>query len=696
MTIVKQVSVLRNNQQATYELGAGAYNTMLIAEPNEQTLWINGQPHDYSTLNPIYNKEATAFASKFNLNNALSGSSMPSPRPVAFTTLDQGFTTEDQALLPLDQGFLYRRFNLDKTQQHGNMLSFVSAQGVKHYLFWYPSTVYSEVSATVSYYNNFVTRYILIEGDDWANPAAVSTGTLTGISPASIAAGATQTAMVIPVAIDTVNKFVYCTQICNQSSASYGTYSSYYLRAFTLSEAMVKLPFTTRLDVGGALSIGSATGAGIFDLANSYHQIDFMANNVHFCGLNDDNTPMFMNQVENDTAGYYSGSGMTSGTYTSYSANKTQFTATRAYGAPKIYWSNLQAGNKTLLASQNVSSLSWANNTGANKPLGQFVMSKFEDSTIIGEGKIRYSYNICWGTNGNVGLSYYKWDRATPANSTSNLVTINWNGQTPTNVLAHPFPVSEANGSRTWFPNLTCANTFLTKQGSRYFINLLYTFCNSTSIAARGAGCKNLVTFELDTTTWTNATYVNHISVPAYSIAPLDDNWTKIVVIRNGGADIYSCNNGVWGVTASESGSISYVSRDSSNRIWALDQTVDKFSLITATANQDDASQTRTLIKPNIRLISDSLPNRASVVLQDRSLTYNGSAISSSLKVNAYNTAGSRVESTVYLKLAGSSVVFTANGSTEIEITTSAGGDTTVPITINGSGYIQCSASFTL
>lgn len=694
MAIVKEVKVLRNNQQSTYELGDT--QTMLVAEPNSNTLWINGEPHDYNTLNPLFSKECAAFTSKFNLNNCMSSGAMPSPRPVAYTTLDQGFTTEDVSLLPLDQSFHCSRFNLDKTQQHGNILSFTSAQGVKHYLFWYPSAVSSEVSAAYSYYNSWSTRFILIEGDDWANPAAVTTGTLTGISPSGISTNANLTSYIIPVAVDTVNKFVYCHQSVVHYNASFPSFSSYFLRAFTNSEAMVKLPFTTRLDVGGALTLSSATGAGIFDLANSYHQIDFAANNIHYCGLNDDNTPMFMNQLENDTAGYYSSSGMTSGTYTSYSANKTQFTATRAYAAPKIYWSNLQAGNKTLVASQNVSSLSWSSNTTANKPLGQFAMSKFEDSTIVGENKIRYAYNICWSTTGDVGLSYYKWDRATPANSTSNLVTINWNGMTPSTALAHPFPVSEANGTRSWFPNLTCANTFVTKQGSRYFINLLYTFCNSTSIAARGAGSKNLVSFEIDTTTWTNATYVNYISVPAYSMCGLDDNFTKIAIIRNGGMDIYSCNNGVWTITATEAGSISFVSRDQDNRIWALDQTVDKFSLISATTSQDIASHTRTLIRPKIRLVSDSLPARASVVLQDRTLTYTGSNISSSLKVNAYNTAGSRVLTNVYIKLSGSNAVFTSNGSTEIEVTTSTSADTTVPITINGSGYIQASASFVL
>lgn len=693
MAIVKEVKVQRNNQQATYELGDT--QTLLVAEPNSNTVWINGQPYDYSTLNPLYTRECTALASKFNLNNAMNSGMMPSPRPVAFTTINQGFGVEDNALLPLDQAFHTRRFNLDKTQNHGNVLSFTSAQGVKHYLFWYCSGVFSEVSAGYSYYNAWATRYILIEGDDWTNPAAVTTGVLTGITPSGISAQATQTAYIIPVAVDTVNKFIYCHQATVQGSSN-NLYSAYYIRAFANQEAMVKLPFTTRLDVGGTLSISSGTGGGIFDLANSYHQADFCANNVHYCGLNDDNTPMFMNQLENDTAGYTSSSGMLAGSYSGYNGNKTQFTATRAYAAPKIYWSNLQAGNKTLLASQNTSALSWSSNTAANKPLGQFAMSKFQDSTIVGEGKIRYAYNICWSTSGDVGLSYYKWDRATPANSTSNLVTINWNGMTPSTALAHPFPVSEASGSRSWYPHMVCANTFVTKHGSRYFINLLYTFCNATSIAARGAGCKNLVTFEIDTTTWTNATYVNHIAVPAYSIAPLDDNWTKIVVLRNGGADIYSCNNGMWSITATEPGSISFVSRDQDNRIWALDQTVDSFNLLSATANYDDAAQTRTLIKPKIRLISDSLPSRASVVLSDKGLTYTGSNISTSCKVNAYNTSGSRIVSTVYLKLSGSNAIFTSNGASEIEVTTSNAADTTVNITVTGSGYIQISASFTL
>ena len=690
MAIVKEVKVQRNNQQATYELGDT--QTLLVAEPNSNTMWINGQPHDYSTLNPLFSRECTALASKLNLSNVMNAGIMPSPRPVAYTTLDQGFTAEANDLIVHDQAFHTRRFNMDKTQNHGNMLEFTSAQGVKHYLFWYFINTAGSVVAGYSYDNSSQTRYILIEGDDWANPASVATGTLTGVLT-----GLTNHNVVshlVPVAVDTVNKFIYCYQVSNYINSTYPSYSSYVLRAFSKCSSMVKMPFTTRLDVGGTLSIGNATGNAMFDQL-SYHQHDFDGNNFHFCGMNDDGTPMFMNQVENDTQGYFSASGMQAGTYTSWVANKTQFTATRTYAAPKIYWSTLVAGTKTLVASQNVSALSWSSNTAANKPLGQFVASKFEDSTILGETKIRYAYNICWSTSGDMSLNYYKWDRAVPANSTSNLVTINWNGATPSNVLSHPFPISEANGSRSWYPQLANANTFVTKQGSRYFINVLYTFCNSYSISARGAGCKNLVTFEIDTTSWTGATYVGSVAIPAYSMVKLDDNSTKIAIIRNGGVDIYSCNNGVWSVTATEPGSISYVSRDQSNRVWALDQQVDAFALLPATTSQD-GTYTRTLIKPKIRLVSDSLPNRASVVLQNKNLTYSGDSIATTAVVNAYNTSGTRIATTVYLKLSGSNAVFTSNGSSELEVTTSNSADTTVNITVTGSGYIQLSASFTL
>lgn len=691
MAIVKELKVFRDNTNGLYHMGDT--QNLVSFEPNSDTIWLNGNPHDYDTLNPVYARENTALQTH-NLSrfHALMQNQILSPYPVAYTALDQG-VAETNLRTYHYQAFNSRRFNLDKGSQSGNIISFTSAQGVKHHLIWYP-VLSGGVRSAYSQYNTHTCRYILIEGDNWTSPAAIATGAFTGV----VAGGATyhnNVAQIWPIAVDPVNKFIYCAQVVAQNTANY---SAYYNIAFTKGNSIVKCPFTTRQDVGGTLAISAGSGNMIGNTF-TYSQHDYDPNPIFYCGLNNDNTPMFLTQVENDTVGYVSSGGITStaSVYTNYALNRTQWTATHTNTSPRVYWDRLSAGTQTNAASQNVSANNWGG-AGASKPMYRFAPSKFESSTAAGETDIKYSYSLCYNATGNIpGLIYYKWDRATPANSTSGLMTIDWAGQTTTDMIAHPFLTAEVSGSatRTIYPELSCANVFLTKQGSRYFINVLHTHGYSVNISLRPANSMRLTTFEVDTSTWTSCTWVSSISAPAYSFTTLDDNATKIAIIRDGGVDIYSANNGVWSITATEPGAITCIGRDQSNRLWAIDQIVNAFSELTAN-NDYTANVSLTEIKPKLRLISESLPNRVSIVLNDRNLTYSGSNISTSAAVNAYNTSGSRIETTVYLKLSGVNAVFTANGSTELSVTTSSSADLTVPITVTGSGYIQIAGSFAL
>jgi hypothetical protein len=689
MAIVREEKVVRNNTDAIYEINDT--QTMIAFEPNSDTIWFNGKPHDYDTLNPVFARENTALQTH-NLQrfHALTQNQILSPYPVAYTALDQG-VAETNLRTYHYQAFNSKRFNLDKGSQSGNIISFTSAQGVKHHLIWYP-VLTTGVRQGYSQYNTHTCRYILIEGDNWQSPAAITTGAFTGV----VAGGATyhnNVAQIWPIAVDPVNKFIYCAQVVAQNTASYG---SYFNIAFTKSNSIVKCPFTTRQDVGGTLAISSGSGNMIGNIF-TYSQHDYDPNPIFYCGLNNDNTPMFLTQVENETVGYTTSSGIYNNTtvLANYPLNRTQWTAARTNTSPRVYWDKLSTGTQTNVASQNVSANNWGG-TGASKPMYRFAPSKFESSTAAGETDIKYSYNLCYDSTGNVpGLNYYKWNRATPASSTSGLMTIDWAGQTTTDMIAHPFLTAEANGSRTMYPEFSCANVFLTKHGSRYFINVLHTHGYSGNMTLRPANSKRLTTFEVDTSTWTACTWVASISVAAYSFMSLDDNATKIAVIRDGGVDVYSSNNGVWSITATEPGAITCLGRDQSNRLWALDQIVTSFDQLT-TNNDYNSVVSLTELKPKIRLVSESLPNRVNIVLNDRNLTYSGSNISTSAAVNAYNTSGSRIATTVYLKLSGVNAVFTANGSTELSVTTSSSADLTVPITVTGSGYIQIAGSFAL
>ena len=686
MTVIKEFTV--KSSGSTWS----DTNMLLAFEPNGDKVWIKEKAHDPTTLAPYYTTvEPTGLTDRLSMgSHYLAHATVLSKYPMATSALDSATN------LTMLHAYMRSntRYNLDKASQAGNVLEFTSTQGVKHHLIWYQyPTTYTGGLSSFSSDNRFVTRYTLIEGDDWTNPVASVTGAFTGAVPSGLVTGVSNSQLT-PVYVDTANKLIYCHQIHAQSvtvSPSGGNYEA----GFTRGHSMCKIPFTTRLD--GALAISSASGSGFGNGTTIYTTHSLDTNPIYFCGKNNDGTPMFLTQIENDTSFTASSSGNNNSTTNSaYTSAKTLWTGVKANSAPKIYFDKLVGGVQTNVASINLSSNQFSS-TGASKSMCSFAPSKFESSTASGETDISYSYSLCFNTSSVPSIIYYRWDKATPGAS-ANLCSIDWGSVTPADKIPFPFPSALAISDRT--PQYTTAHCFVTTLGDNRYLNVIFTYGYSGITSTRAAaGSLAMTTFQIDTSTWQSLTYMGSIAVSAYSFCSLDSGNTRIAVITTGAMKVYTCTAGTWTESSSEAGAIAVVARDYEDRLWAID--VGNASLTSNTQRSAQSTLYATVssyyeVPIKVILHTSSLTNLVTAEFVTRSQSFGGSNLSNNVKVNAYNTSSARIATTVYLKLVGSNAVFTDNSSTSISITTSSSADTLVPVTITGSGLVSVTASFSL
>lgn len=168
-----------------------------------------------------------------------------------------------------------------------------------------------------------------------------------------------------------------------------------------------------------------------------------------------------------------------------------------------------------------------------------------------------------------------------------------------------------------------------------------------------------------------NISYVTstqmHPSQRANGAFPIDDDGKSLVIPYVGlGLDFFVWNSGSQSYIRSNSALMdtSYMMVDQTGRLWAVD-----------TSN-------------NLHVFSQTISNSIKVGFSDANLRYTGSVINSNLVVSAYNFKGERVANNVTLQIDSASATF-ADNTTTTTITTSATGDTLVPVKITGAGYVR-------
>jgi len=213
--------------------------------------------------------------------------------------------------------------------------------------------------------------------------------------------------------------------------------------------------------------------------------------------------------------------------------------------------------------------------------------------------------------------------------------------------------------------------------GTRY---VSYIPCDMAVRSGRGAGFKTLIVYSVDASNPKTLTYHSKITlsdVPR-NFVWLNDSRTLLGLFYKSSFQVLSFSNATgWAVTTTVTEEVLAAGRDSSDRIWYCTQ--GGYSTNYADLN----------------MLSPSLPVTVTISPENSSNQYTGSNISTYVDVSAYNTAGTRIATSVKLVIDSANYTFT-DGTTTKTVTTLTSGELQVGTIITGAGYTNITASIQL
>lgn len=653
MAIFKKFTGIKNS--STYHCGSD--NTGLVINPNNDTLWINSIPFDHDTLYPLFDKPCSAFKSNIlqsSQSHSFTRTQIISKAPCLQNGQDSSVS---HGQLYSSYSMLERDCNLEDDMtlaSSSRLFHFTSSSNKDFYL-------YLVRSDNISYENR--PNYYFIEGNDFSNPDAVTYGQFNNPTGAMYGGGS-----YAPVYVDTSNKIIYFVHRYSPSSSN-----TYNRQTHGRMVGITKASYTTVED-DGSLSIGTPE-AVLTSVNMGWGVADYLEpNNFYYCGKNNDNSLMFFEFSE-----MYNGQDPRY-----YIANQVSLGRSDAL----LVAESVDPTSGTV---SSVASLTTANLTDSSAAVVKMLRPRPTsciNSPISGEDNIYYSYYPVCDTNNNISFTVITWDKSANSNAGSvsiNNCTMNYgSGETVTDFLT--YPSFDANNVST-----IASNSFITIENNNYFLHYLPHYGTPTCLAAQSSTAKNLVTYQIDATDFSDLTYHSSIQINALNFVHLTSDRKKLAVISSGEISILQWNNG-WTETASESGNFTGVTQDSNGRILAISSSHSD----TSTASSIPENSNFAYIEQKIHLISDSLPSTVTVSFADSSLTYSGSNISTSINVSAYNSSSVRIAKSIDLKIDGVNAQFTSNSSTAITVSSLTSGELSVPITVTGPGPISISAAFSL
>jgi hypothetical protein len=207
----------------------------------------------------------------------------------------------------------------------------------------------------------------------------------------------------------------------------------------------------------------------------------------------------------------------------------------------------------------------------------------------------------------------------------------------------------------------------------------------------------NLVSFSVNPTTPTSISYEQTSNVPCLTSCLLknytNSTYTELLVLSPSTYETYFYNSTTgWISSHSENVKFSEVVIDGFQRRWGIET----ISPSQYTELADHGYMYLRQYESKLHLISQVLPYVTSIAFQNTNVTYTNVDITNNLKVNAYDSVGSRIAIDVLVNIEGANMVFDTSigGGTSTIVTTSTNSDTLVPVKITGPGYVNVSASY--
>lgn len=636
---------------------------------------------DLATLHPIQDAEATALKALVN-HSVLGNSPMFSETPTVIHTHAQ----TEPTLVHADKTFYYHmeqetsNTDLDQRLGWGTAFKFQDSTGKNHFLV----DLRRIETGIATYYPHLM----IVQGDSLLSPEAVHVQTLTSSTVTCRGYGNVLEPRMM--AVDVNNKQIFFTAYSRTSNNLHYTGGSVFVADFTTTPADGSTSISEMRELGGIPDNGFVASRGFPRVR------DF------FCGFSaSTGNPIFMLHAEADSHTYSSN---TDGYHRWYGGSYAAYKSETRDCHRVIFYSYDKATDSCTTLADLEGTSGWgagALDTTASGYSGITRLSGWVDSPIAGEGSIKYCYQMTadrvsgWTTTG----LRYKWDTSTDSFEVAP-ITFDMTGSGATGLselILHPCGTSMFGNSTHERKHGSCAmSCFFTKDSSdNLFLTFATQFGSTDALGvASGTSAGNMVSFSLSSTDMISCTYLSHAQANFLKAVQTSADGTSLLAIHSGSAKLWSWTANGFAEGLVQAGNFYGVTQRDDGTVWGVSMAgLDTFG---AGSEPQVAGGTMYENQVEIHLLNQEIPNSVVVAFEDASITYNGVNFNTNLVINAFDTSGARVATSVTLKLSGATAVFQSNGNSSLVVNTSDVADTLVPLTISGAGFINVSASFAI
>ncbi len=694
MPIIKsdKYRVINGEPFASY-IRRNASPVFAALSPSEDAFYFLGKAYDPQTFSYMQNVQSPCF-SEGVINNFLpEQNSVLTAKPYATSPLANasinigGATTLGWKVNKSTYGMC-----LDNDIRHstGLLLPFEDGAGVKHFFYCTHRTgaqgATADAAPSAVANRTTFSRIALVEGDSLQSTnfaVQQNSTTYNGIFSTTWSG-----AEFFPVYVDTATKtlfgFGYTSYIVNTTATSWNGDS------FIVP---LRISYTTNA-VDGSLTIGAPTVLSTISRAGDY-RAGMIGGGVQawfFLGLNAAGDTLWMSALENDGIGA-GGTYETPGTDANW-ATPTNWEKNTYRHRITIYSYNAGANTATLLYGPLGGVTGWVAGGAADSRGNNFSHyaqpSAFVQSPKAGEENVFYSYHLLVNTSDVPSFIAVRWDKSTDS-FTVVPCSIDMDGTDISAVYQHPT-------ARNTAALLVAPKVEATVMGDGSLYVSVFNEHKWTANLSATATANNMIAFSVDSADPSALTFHSSLAgVEALDSFAQDGNARQINMIANGSVKVLTFDTvSGWSVASTTAGQFLGLSRDDTGNVWGVSVNDTNMYVPTTGGVSPYVSFTENYIGANLELITAGDTNTVSCVFEDNAISYAGVNLNKNLLVNAYDEAGNRIVSTVILKLTSSVATFTSNGGTSLTVSTSDAGDTTVGLTIIGSGLINVSASFTI
>jgi hypothetical protein len=296
--------------------------------------------------------------------------------------------------------------------------------------------------------------------------------------------------------------------------------------------------------------------------------------------------------------------------------------------------------------------------------------SQYMDDPRDVSGNTKLSYIVRFDSANNYHPLVATWD--TSADTFDIEVAQNITG-TLSSEIANYVGHTSVNGP---YCSIAIINEIIEAEGNKYVAVFLET--NISRRYTTIAEARTLFVYQIDPLNPLNLTFHSSTVIPDTTLSHfwLNDSKSQLAILSENATFIYNFTDALgFTKTSTLQGKMYGIGRDYLDRIWYT----------TDSSNFGDS-------KPELHLLTPTVPITITIAPELDDYTYAGSTISSYIEVSAYNISGQRIQTEIKLIIEGSGMVF-GDGSTVKTVTSLTAGELQVPINVTSAGYSNITAS---